>query len=189
MWRHLTNNPLGKYFFIPSTESFKGILPETVTRLIYLNTFMDYGNNKLMMTERVPNQQFYIDGVRKLYRATKTKYHSRLDYLFKMLPFINIEYNLLCYPEFTMETNLEKIELMSMAEFCDWIDYDVKHLNNLVSEYREIRFDVGGRQERFCALSYNGINKKNARICINPHILYSGSDYSKVEILGAFCRP
>ncbi len=238
------NSPLGKFFFVPSDEQFKGIAPETVTRLIYLSTFMDYENNRLMVSKRISMkrkdlvtvlnvskatvsrfwkeisptyivesangllftnkdvfkrgriqnrkflqyQKFYINGVRKLYEATETKNHKRLGCLFKLLPFINIEFNLLCYPKYIMETDLEKIELISIYEFCRWIDFDVKHLNDLVSAYRNICFDVNGRCERFCVLSYDGVNKRNAKICINPHILYNGSDYTKVEVLGAFCR-
>lgn len=237
-------NPLGRFYFILSDERFNGLSSETVARLIYLNTFINYENNRLMLSERKPMrrkdlsevlrvskstvsrfwndispkyivegengymfsnreifkrgrlskqqyvtyQKVYIEGVRKLYSVTDRKYHRHLGYFFKLLPFINVEYNLLCCPDSVMKTRIEDIELISISDFCKWIDYDVKHLNDLVSTYRNISFDVEGKQERFCTLIYDGVNKKSAKICINPHILYNGSDYNKVEVLGAFCK-
>lgn len=241
--RRETNKPLGDFYFIPTSEQFANIAPETVTRLIYLNSFVGYDDNKLMLTQRTPMkhrdlaeilnvskstitrfwkeispayitesdsglifsnniifkrgsiknakeylqyQKIYINGVRKLYEATERNNHRQLGYLFKLLPFINLEYNMLCYNP--LETDIEKIEFVSIADFCKMIGYDIAHLNKLMSIYRSIQFDVGGRCERFCAITYDGINKNNTKIFVNPHILYCGSDYNKVEILGAFCK-
>lgn len=240
--RRLINNPLGNFYFVPISEQFSNIAPETVTRLIYLNTFIGY-DNRLMLTERTPMkrkdlegvlslskstvwrfwqevcptyikeqdnglmfsnniifkrgkikhtkeyiryQKFYIKGIRRLYKTTERNNHRQLGYLFKLLPFINIEYNLLCYNP--LETDIEKLELISIADFCKMIGYDIAHLSKLLYIYRNILFDIDGRRERFCAITYDGVNKSNAKICINPHILYSGSDYNKVEILGAFYK-
>lgn len=241
--RRLQSEELGKFIFVLSDERFERIAPETVTRLIYLNTFLWWNDNRLMLSQRtqmqrkdlarvlmVSNatvsrfwkevspqyiieaedglvftneyifkrgrlkqkneysqyQKIYIDGVRKLYETTDKRNHRQLGYLFKLLPFINVEFNLLCFNP--LETELEKVELLSVSEFCMLIGFDVKHFNKLFSIYRDVCFNVNGRQERFCAITYDGINKSDAKICINPHILYSGSDYNRVEILGAFCR-
>lgn len=240
--RRLTGKPLGSFYFVPVSERFANIAPETVTRLIYLNTFAGY-DNKLMLTKRtamkrkdlagvlnvskstvsrfwkevspayitesdsglifsnniifkrgsiktskeyVQYQKFYINGIRTLYEATERSNHRQLGYLFKLLPFINLEYNMLCYNP--LETAIEKIELISIADFCKMIGYDIAHLNKLMYIYRSIQFEIGGRYERFCAITYDGVNKNNAKIFVNPHILYCGSDYNKVEILGAFCK-
>lgn len=242
-FRRLQSDELGKFIFVLSDERFDGIAPETVTRLIYLNTFLWWNDNRLMLSQRtqmqrkdlsrvlmVSNatisrfwrevspryiveaegglvftneyifkrgrlqqtneysryQKIYIKGIRKLYEATDKRNHRQLGYLFKLLPFINIEFNLLCFNP--LETQLEKVELLSVSEFCTLIGFDVKHFNKLFAIYRDVCFNVDGRQERFCAITYDGINKSNAKICINPHILYSGSDYNRVEILGTFCR-
>ena len=237
------NGILGKFFFTSAEESFEGISPESVTRLIYLNTFVGYDDNKVMITLSTPMkrkdlpevlgvskatvsrfwkevspkyltendkgllftskdifargkinnakhkryQKIYFEGIRKLYQSTERRNHRRLGYIFKLLPFINIEYNLICRPNDIYETDLDKISLISILDFCKLIGFDVKHLNDLVDAYRNIRFTVNGKQERFCALTYEGINKATARIFVNPHILYSGSDYEKVKVLAKFC--
>lgn len=242
--KQAANNPLGRFYFVPTYEQFIGVSPISVTRLIYLNTFISYEGNRLMLTERTPMQRkdlarvlgvsnatvsrfmnevcpayitedtegllftnggvfkrgalprkqycqyqkFYIDGVRRLYAGIDKAYHKQLGYIFKLLPFVNIEYNLVCNPASIMETDLEQIQLISVAEFCEWIGFDVAHLNKLVAAYSAIRFEVEGKRERFCALSYDGVNKANARIFVNPRVMYNGSDYNKVAVLGAFCR-
>ena len=132
--------------------------------------------------------KFYVDGVRRLYSFADKKDHGRIGCLFKLLPFVNIEWNLLCYPEYTMERDADKIELLSLREFCGLICFDVNHVSTLLDSYRSIRFKVGERMERFCSITFDGIDRNNAKIIINPHILYNGSDYTKVENLGVLCR-
>ena len=239
----LANKPLGNYFFVPINERFQGVAPETVTRLIYLNTYTGFEDNKLMLSQRTPlqyknlpqvlglskatiarfwkavyptyiseidngliftnknifqrgyikksaeytrYQKIYVNGIRTLYEAVTKRNHRQLGYFFKLLSYINIEYNLLCYNP--LETDIKKLDLLSVAEFCELIGYDVLHINKLLAIYRDVSFEVNGRQERFCAITYDGINKGGARICINPHILYCGSNYKQVEVLGAFCK-
>ena len=53
-FRRKNNEPLGNFFFIPLEECFNDISPETVTRLIYLNTFTKYNSGQLMLTQRTP---------------------------------------------------------------------------------------------------------------------------------------
>lgn len=145
-----------------------------------------FKKNKLQRKEYIPYQKFYIESVRKLYSTTDTSNHKHLGYIFKLLPFINIEYNLICRNP--LETDIDQIELISIADFCNMIGFNIVHLNRLLRIYNNIRFDVNGRAERFCTIIYDGIHKNNAKICINPRILFSGSDYRKVEVLGAFYR-
>ena len=233
------NDPLGYFYFVQKQAPFSNLSPESLTRLVYLNTYMNY-ENKLMFSERTPiksadlpallgvsastvsrflkevcpaylteqedgliftnnnifkrgrlgkgteaHQKFYIEGIRKLYNTSARRNDRQLGYLFKLLPYINIEYNLICRNP--LETDIKKIELISVAEFCEMVGYDVAHVNKLLKIYNSILFDVDGHLERFCAIAYDGIHQENAKIIINPHILYSGSDYKKVEVLGVFC--
>lgn len=233
------SDPLGYFYFARTDESFSSISAISATRLIYLNTYMDF-EGRLMLTERTPikranlheilgvsvatanrflqevtpmyleeklngdivvnsdifkrgalspkaesHKKIYIKGVRKLYKSLPRRQDKYLGFLFKLLPHINIEYNLICRNPW--ETDKDKIELISLAEFCCMIGYDVRHVSNLLKIYSEILFDVGGHKERFCAIAYDGVHKEGAKIIINPHILYSGSNYSKIEVLGLFC--
>lgn len=65
-------------------------------------------------------QKFYIDAIRKLYQNTSRNNHKHLGYIFKLLPFINIEFNIICFNP--TEQELDKVEPMTLKEFCDCID-------------------------------------------------------------------
>ena len=235
--RRVANTPLGRYyFFVPVDERFVGIKPETVTKLIYLITFLGY-DGVLMRTRRrqmkiqdlhdvlgvskatvtrfwgevspkylyqndegavcvnasifirqkmkrkqyTAYQKFYVDGVRTLYKAVPVSAHRRLGHLFQLLPYINMEYNVLCWPECVEEKDPEKIRLLSIAEFCRLIGYDVRHFNELASGYREARFQAESHTEHFCVFRYERIEQKTAKIIVSPYVMYNGSDYRMVS--------
>ena len=128
-------------------------------------------------------QKIYIDSVKKLYRMAGKHMHRYLGYVFKMLPYINIQYNILCYDD-VFEKNLNNIRQMTDKEFCKEIGYDYSQIARLRKVYRNIRFEVGGRMEAFCAFVDAGCG---TRIYVNPHVLYSGTRPDLVEVLGSFC--
>lgn len=128
-------------------------------------------------------QKLRIEAVRKLYRSVPKSRHQELGYIFQMLPFINIEYNILCYNIF--ETDLQNIQCLTVKDFCKEIGFDYSTASRLIKRYSRICFDVNGEQEPFCAFVYAAGETK---IFVNPHILYSGKDYHRVEVLGAFCK-
>ena len=103
-----------------------------------------------------------------------------------MLPFINIEYNMLC--KNPLEENLDDVEVLTVKEFCEIIGYDYSQISRLANIYKQITFDVKGRQERFCSFVTDGLDLANGQIFVNPRILYSGTDYVKVQVLGKFCQ-
>lgn len=158
---------------------------EDESGLMFTNTEI-FIKKRLSRRVYIEYQKFYNKGIRKLYDETEPSKHKHLGYIFKMLPYINFEYNLLCYNP--NESQLEKLHLMSLADFCKEINYNVSNLNRLMQIYKNLRFDSNGIQERFCSFSYDGIDRSKSSIAVNPHILYNGSDYRKVEILGAFCK-
>ncbi len=129
-------------------------------------------------------QKIYMNAVRSLYRRTSTSNHRQLGYIFQMLPYINIEHNIICKNIF--EKDLENIEFLTLPEFCKAVGYDYSTMARLKKIYGNIRVEVNGELEPFCAfVTAGGITK----IFVNPHVIYSGSNYERVRILGCFCRP
>lgn len=147
-------------------------------------------NNELFVFGKNANagesyQKVYVEAVRNLYRQTPTTQHKHLGYIFALLPYINIEYNVLCWNPY--EDKLDNIELMTVKEFCEKIGYNRSNINRLIRIYSSLFFEIDGKQMRFCSFVTDGKSSlENMHIFINPHVLYSGSDYRKVEVLGAF---
>lgn len=134
--------------------------------------------------------RFYDCWVRHLYKAVPSRRHRYLGYIFQLLPHISIEYNVLCYNP--AEEDSTKIEFMCLGEFCDKIDYDKSHADRLLTIYKQILFPVsdenGMHMERFVSVTYDGLNRHNAKVYVNPRILYSGTHPEHVELLGAFSK-
>lgn len=82
-----------------------------------------------------------------------------------------------------LEADYEKIETMTLQDFCNIIGYNINQASRLLNIYKKIRFNNG---QRFCNFVNDGLERNNSNIFINPRVLYSGSDYRKVEALGIF---
>ena len=241
-WRRQQNDELAGrkgFYFILSNTDFEGLSPSNVTRLIYLNTFLDYEtgllsergksvkkkdlqrllklsrptvndfwndvsphylsetkdgtlitNAEIFKRGKLKGQselyrKFYNKGIRILYENAYKK-STHLGYLFMLLPYVNIQFNVLC--DNPLEDELDKVNFLTVKEFYECIGYDFSQISRLASIYRNVTFDVNGKQERFCSFVTDGLDLANGRIFINPHILYSGTDYLRVEILGEFCK-
>ncbi|MBE6845447.1 MAG: hypothetical protein E7508_07030 [Ruminococcus sp.] len=212
--------------------------PQTVTRLIYLSTWLEYDSNylkvgsntmtkskmqELLMLKPTMFKQFFnevtesgyliedgdgyrlnenafkkgkinLDGslsdsrfvkvyiryIRELYRATPQNKHVHLGYVFKMIPYINLEHNIVCHNP--LEKNFKKVIPMTVGEFCEAIDYDVSNASRLLRSFEEITFNADGYQYHFCGYKWR-YKKTDMKIFVNPLIFFAGNDYNKVEAL------
>lgn len=235
--RKLRKKTATPFIFVKKKIDFEGIPPAMITKLIYLSTYMQYSDNKLMLSPRkemtkkdladvlgisprnavnfwcslsplfisedstgglllntelfkrgslaknmcFPYQKIFNNGVRKLYKAANGKYHKQMGYLFELLPFISVEYNVLCKNPYVKD--IDAVELLSISEFCNLIGYGVENIDKLKRIYSNIRFPVGDHYELFCKMIYDGIHSKDAVVCINPNILYSGANSKRMDVL------
>lgn len=126
-----------------------------------------------------PHQKIYRSFIRRLYKedVSNTRY---LGYIFKLLPYINIEYNIICKNPF--EKDIDAIQPIYLSEFASIIGYNKSQISRLKKIYNKVRFNVGTEKQRFISFIGNGLDDDSV-ICINPRILYSGTDIDKVMIL------
>ena len=68
--------------------------------------------------------------------------HTNLGYIFKLIPYVNCEYNIICHNP--LEKDLDLIEPMTVGEFCEAIGYDKTNASRLIKIYNEIIFEVDG---------------------------------------------
>ena len=128
--------------------------------------------------------RFYNDGVRKLYDTVQNNNHAHLGYVFKMLPYINIDTNILCWNPY--ETAPEKIDKMTFREFAKQIGYDTNNIHKLYQIYHDLRFNTGQRYERFCKLiEGEAFIRGESYLCVNPRVLYGGRESERVKLLEA----
>ena len=163
---------VGKYImerdgklYMPRDFCFRGSLPE----------------------DDAPYMRVFIDAIRELYRKTKPSQHKWLGYVFRLLPYVNREYNALCHNP--GETDLHKLDWISLDELCALCGYDRKHRYRILKIYRDLTFRTERGEEVFCSFVTEGGDWDTAKIYVNPNVLYKGHRWNKVEILGEFCTP
>ncbi len=145
-----------------------------------------FARGKLKTGQYAEMQRLYRDSIRNLYRSTPVSKHRLLGVVFRLLPYVNREYNILCRNP--GEECIDDVDLISLSDFCKLIGHDYLKMYRLRAEMKKLTFDVNGKRELFCNFVDAGGSTKNVRIFVNPHIMYNGSDYKKVEVLGKFCE-
>lgn len=127
----------------------------------------------------------YINGVREMYIKATPSSHKTLSYLFQIIPYVNRQYNIVCYNP--LETNLKKIKPMTLGGFCRILGYDETHSSRLFSVLFEPMFTTEyGTQSAVRYVATKSTAKKTYNIFINPRVYYAGDNWKEVEILGAF---
>jgi len=133
-------------------------------------------------------QQLYLSAIKELYEKITPQQHRRLGHVLKMLPYLNFEYNILCWnPE---ETKFERVMPLTVADFCERIGFEVEHAQRLAREYGKMTFTVENKstsiwwEEVFCKFMTNGGSIADAHIYINPRLVYRGSSPRKVAAIG-----
>ena len=85
--------------------------------------------------------------------------------------------------------DIEDITPLSVADLCNLIGYNISQSARLLKELQVLTFEHNRRQEFLISFVDNGNNTPQSKmIFVNPHIMYNGSNFQKVEVLGAFCR-
>lgn len=143
-----------------------------------------FNRGGLKRKQFIQYQRIYNNSVRSLYEAANGKYHSWLGYVFMMIPYINLEYNILCWNP--TETDRGKIQPMTPKQFCERIVYRNSNRNRLMNIYDSIMFDVGGKQEHFCKFTGSWNKQQDSIICINPNVIYAGTDEHRMDIMKLF---
>lgn len=141
---------------------------------------------KLKKNEFVDLQMLYCETIQHLYIHTPKSKHALLGMFFRLLPYVNHEYNVLCQNPY--EEDIDSIIPLSLKDFCSLAGYNYSKISVLRKELKKLTFAVGGKQELFCSFVDAGLGAERTWVFVNPHILYSGTDYKKVEVLGKFCE-
>lgn len=123
--------------------------------------------------------KIYNKAIRKLYRNAKVTEHSRLAYLFQMIPFVNVNYNILCHNP--MEEDKKNIKAMTMEEYCSLIGYSPDNARRLKTQLKKITINK--------TPILNFVDNLYGLFCfVNPRVFYGGrpENLKDVEIFGEF---
>lgn len=120
----------------------------------------------------------FIDTIRELYVKCDPKNHKQLYYVFKLLPYINLQYNIPC-------TNVEcevlgDIVPLSLKDICEIVGYDKTSTSKLWNALRKFKI-----QENYVVCKH--VVDDLEFICINPRLFYAGTRIEDVSyVIGVF---
>lgn len=123
--------------------------------------------------------RLYVRGVREVYSKAKLRDHKVLSYVFQAIPYINLEYNIVCSNPH--EQVLNNVNSLTLTDYCRLIGYDVSNASRLRSVLRNITIDDEGV---FGFVDTVG----NDTIIINPRVFYAGKQYERVMECGKFFK-
>lgn len=129
----------------------------------------EYSNSGI--SDTTDSMRLYCDTVRELYIKTKPNKLATLSYLFLMIPYLNKEWNVLCYNQY--EENLDNVKMMTLNDYCGIIGYG-KH--NAARFSKKLTSIVVGNEY---AISVNSFGN-NTFVFVNPRIFYAGRNHEKV---------
>lgn len=131
--------------------------------------------------------RIYISAVRELYLKASTSSHKHMGYIFKLIPYINREYNVVCSNPF--ETDVKKIKPLTLNEVCDILHYDKNNAKRLIAEFSSSKFQIKDSDKFKGLLMYIstcGVFDGNTYMVVNPQIYYGGKNIENIAILGIF---
>ena len=232
---------LGGFYFMlyfENNELFDGRIDEKhISRLIYLATYLDYENNRLVervgrsnevltekdvkaklnldkktyrafmdeviaknlltfnddgiyLSERFfckgkcpkDGRQFsrvYVSTVRQLYLQTIPKQHKTLSYLFKLLPYCDLEYNVITkHPnkEDAMKYRMNKVDVAGL------LNVEYKTYINIEKALENLEITVMGEDYYvLCSVTVKCGKEKKEFYAVNPLLFNSGNNIDKLQ--------
>ena len=125
--------------------------------------------------------------VRYLYENIEVRSHKYLAYLYRLIPYINLKYNVLCSNP--LETNKFKINWLSAKEMCALLGLHERNEKRLIDTLFKLIFvDKSGDRRSVITMIQNVRNDEVCRfITINPQF-YAGyiSQEDILSIMGEF---
>ena len=163
-------------FYISLTNA--GILSEDIDKCLYLNTsIFKRGAIKDVKDIDCNRTRLYIKSIRSLYTQAKISEHKLLSYLFQAIPFVNVNYNILCFNP--LENDLQKVKPMIIKDFCVIIGYSQDNDRRLKTKLKGLRL------QQLPVFSF--VDNADGLFCyINPNVYYAGNKWEEVKVLGRF---
>lgn len=123
-------------------------------------------------------QKVFAEPIKQLFRQTPSCKLGQLGLAFLLLPYLNRQFNVLCFNPY--EDDWNKLELLTMSDVCQILDYDVSHAMRLQRDLEKLKYDYNEKQEfLFAFVGQSSASQK--RIMVNPHFIYVGDIYESVR--------
>ena len=129
---------------------------------------------KINKTKSIEVVRMFNNAIQELYKKSRPKEHKRLALLIKLLPMINLRFNIVC--KNPCEESIENVQPYTMAELCETLGYDKTHQSRLKRDL----FKLTINDELVIGIFEKGNGKA---IYVNPLLYYKGTKLEDVNSL------
>ena len=110
--------------------------------------------------------RIFDNGLRALYNGCSQKQHKQLYYIFKLLPYVSLRFNVICHNPEQEDENL--VNPMKLSQICDVVGYDKTSGKKLEKEL--LKLQLFGEYSVLGIITGDGVWYK-----MNPKISYAGT--------------
>lgn len=166
-----------------------GIISENEYGELIVSKEFRRGSLDKRSTKGMAAMKMFSRAIRYMYENTDVRTHRYLAYLYRLIPYINLKFNVLC--DNSLETDKQKIRLLTANELCELVGIESRRDNEdrlINALFKLMFFDKSGKKWSVITVIKRIENDKMCQyITINP-LFYAGyiSQDDMVDILDEF---
>lgn len=145
--------------------------------MLYFYRGYEKDYKKLTNTNLDDFSRVYTRATRNLYMDSKSTKHKQLAIAYKLLPYVNWRYNILCTN--TNEQDKLKIEVLNISDIVNILGLSKSNITRFRNDFYGI--GVGDKQLFLTVQKTADYNK--SIICVNPLVYYRGSKILDLQYL------
>lgn len=149
-----------------------GLVVEKDGEYFLPNNIFRYCNSKKINKKTTAIIKVFKHAVRYLYENTNQNSKRTLCYLYRLIPFVNLRYNVLCTNPFEM--NKDKINCLSLSDICEMFGLSSDHQKRFLNALKKLTFiDKEGHERSVITYAWDIKDKERYWVRINPQF-FSG---------------
>lgn len=164
------------FYLITKLENLNIISFNSKLEIIMNKDLFFKGNLKTsIINEKDKNEYFtkiFINGIRYIYKKNNPRQHKRLIDIFLIIPYINIQHNIICLNP--LECNMDSIKPLNIKEFCDILN--ITNRSRFKKTLKNIEVDG------YSLFGFMNV-KNDEYIIANPKIIYNGNDVERLKFI------
>ena len=148
------------------------LLEEEDGKVYIMRNVFSYGSTKKIDKKKYAMVQMYKHAIRYMYENTNDQTRKWLVYLYTLIPYLNLKYNVLCINPF--EQDKENIKPLTMGDICERLGRDRRDQTRILRGLKKLHFiDKQGDERSVIKILWDYKNEDRNWISINPQF-YAG---------------
>lgn len=152
--------------------------------IIYINLFYFYRGSESEYKKLTNKKKFgknftrlYIETTRNVFENTPARSLRKLALVYKLLPYVNWRYNILC--KNIHEEDKRKLQVLTMEDIATLTGYDTSNIRKFKQDLHSLKYEEMSIFGRF----NDTASSKNDMILINPLFYHRGSNLNELNFL------